>query len=111
MQSSIESSDRRLVVAVTGRLDFGTSGAFQRVLESALAQSGHRALIIDCTGLDYVSSVGLRSFLIGARAAQAVGVRFLLCGLQPPVAEVFRVSGFGKVIETMPDLAAAEAAT
>ena len=111
MQFSTESSDSRLVVSVAGRLDFGTSGTFQRLLDPVLAQAGGRALIIDCTGLDYVSSVGLRVFLIGARAAQAVGVRFVLCSLQEPVAEVFRVSGFHKVIQTFPDRAAAEAAT
>jgi anti-anti-sigma factor len=111
MQISTESSDRMLVLSVAGRLDFGTSGAFQRSLESAVAQAKGRVLIIDCIGLDYVSSVGLRSFLIGARAARAVGVRFLVCGLQTLVAEVFDVSGFSKVIPTLADRAAAEAAT
>jgi acyl-coenzyme A synthetase/AMP-(fatty) acid ligase len=35
--------------------------------------------------------------------------RFRVCGLQAPVPEAVRVSGFGQVIETLPDRVAAEA--
>ena len=110
MQFSAESSDRMLIVSVVGRLDFSTSSTLLRSLEAAVVAANGRPLIVDCTGLDYVSSTGLRSLLIGARAAQAAGVRFLVCGLQKMVSEVFEVSGFSKVIPTLPDRAAAEAA-
>jgi anti-anti-sigma factor len=110
MQFSTESCDRMLVVSVAGRLDFATSSAFQRSLESAVVEAKGRALIVDCIGLDYVSSMGLRSFLIGARTAQAAGIRFLVFGLQKLPAEVFDLGGFSKVISTLPDRAAAEAA-
>lgn len=110
MQVSTESSDRMLVVSVTGRLDFGASAPFQQSLESAVAEARGRALILDCSGLDYVSSAGLRSFLIGARAAQAAKVRLLVCSLQKSVAEVFEISGFAKIIPVLADRAGAEAA-
>jgi anti-anti-sigma factor len=110
MQFSTEGSERMLVVTLAGRLDFGASDAFQRALESAVVEAKGRALIVDCIGLDYVSSMALRSFLVGARAAQAVGVRFLVFGLQKLPAEVFELSGFSKVIPMLPDRAAAEAA-
>lgn len=110
MQVSTESSDRMLVMSVGGRLDFTTSSGFLRALEAAVADARGRALIVDCAGLTYVSSTGMRSFLIGARAAQAGGVCFLVCGLQKMVAELFEASGFPRFIPTHPDRAAAEAA-
>jgi anti-sigma B factor antagonist len=110
MEVSSESSDKMLVVSVTGRLDFGASAAFQQSLESAVAEARGRPLILDCSGLDYVSSAGLRSFLVGARAAKAANVRFLVCSLTKSVAEVFEISGFAKIIPALPDRAAAESA-
>ena len=67
-------------------------------------------LIIDCAALEYVSSAGLRSFLVVARSATKRSLAFHICGLTTDVAEVFRVSGFEKIIPPLPDRAAAEAA-
>ena len=108
MECSTDSNDIAVVISVAGRLDFGTSSAFQHVLESAVVEAKGRALIVDCINLDYASSTGLRCFLIGARAAQAVGVRFMVCGLKKAVADVFEVSGFSKIIQTFADRAAAQ---
>jgi anti-anti-sigma factor len=110
MQFHTESNDRIVVVSLTGRLDFGTSPALLNVLEKAVADLRGRPLVVDCEGLEYVSSTGLRSFLIGARSAQAVGSKFLICGLRKMVAEVFEVSGFSKLLLVFPDRVAAEAA-
>lgn len=110
MQVSTESTDRMLVMSVTGRIDFTTSNAFLRALDAAVGEANGRALIVDCSGLTYVSSTGMRSFLVGARAARADGIRFLVCGLQQLVAEVFEASGFPRFIPTHADRAAAEAA-
>lgn len=110
MQFDTESNDRMVVVSLTGRLDFGTSAALLKVLETAVAGLRGRPLLIDCEGLEYVSSTGLRSFLIGARSAQAVGSRLYVCGLRKLVADIFDVSGFSKLIVAFPDRVAAEAA-
>lgn len=110
MQFSTEITDTVIVVSVAGRLDFGTSEAFQRSLESAVVEAKGRTLIIDCIGLDYISSSGMRSFMVGARASQAVGIRFLAFGLQKSAAEVFELGGFSKLIPMLSDRAAAEAA-
>jgi anti-anti-sigma factor len=99
-----------IILSVEGRLDFGTSNAFQRARESAVIEANGRPLMVDCIRLYDVSSTGLRSFLIGARTAQSVGIRFLVCGLQKFVAEVFEVSGVSTLMPTLADRAAAEAA-
>jgi anti-anti-sigma factor len=108
MQVIFESLGTTTVATATGRLDFGAATAFQQQLEQALAATPSR-LVIDCAGLDYVSSAGLRSFLVAARAAKAGGTSFAACGLQPSVKEVFEISGFSRIIEVLPDRAAATA--
>ena len=97
------------MVILEGRLDFGAAAGFQAQLERVLAQAGTApaGVIIDCAGLDYVSSAGLRVFLLAARASQRTGLAFALCALKPAVREVFDVSGFSRVIAVFTDRAAA----
>jgi anti-anti-sigma factor len=97
------------VVIAEGRLDFGAATGFQAQVMQALAGSGTApvAVIIDCAGLDYVSSAGLRVFLQAARAAGRSGLSFALCALKPAVREVFEVSGFCRIIAVHADRATA----
>ena len=96
------------LVIPAGRLDFSSAAEFQTQLEQAVAGTrAPAAVIVDCAALEYVSSAGLRAFLLAARAAQRAGVGFLLCALQPAVREVFDLSGFSRVIPVHPDRAAA----
>jgi anti-anti-sigma factor len=100
LKVTLETLDRTALVSVEGRLDFGAAAELQRQLEQALAGAGTApaALIVDCAALDYVSSAGLRVFLLAARAAQRAGIAFGLCGLQPAVREVFDLSGFSRIM-------------
>jgi anti-sigma B factor antagonist len=101
MKTRVESLGPITVVISEGRLDFGAAGAFQTAIEQAL--TGATALIIDCAGLEYVSSAGLRVFLLAARSSQSAGRPFALCTLKPAVREVFDVSGFSRVIAVHAD--------
>jgi anti-anti-sigma factor len=108
MNVRIEAIAQTTLVIPEGRLDFGTAASFEKELEKALAATpSPAALIIDCAGLEYVSSAGLRAFLLAARGSQRAGVRFAVCALQPAVREVFDLSGFSRVIAVHADRAAA----
>ena len=65
------------------------------------------ALLIDCENLSYISSAGLGAMLLTAKALAKRNVPFALCTLQSPVAEVFEVSGFDRIISTHPSRAEA----
>jgi anti-anti-sigma factor len=97
------------MVIPEGRLDYGAAAAFQTQVEQVLAgaTSQPAGVIIDCAGLDYVSSAGLRVFLLAARASQRAGLSFAICALKPAVREVFDLSGFSRVIAVYPDRTAA----
>lgn len=85
------------VMSIEGRMDAVTSPAFQEKAEDLVAH-GDRAVILDCRGLEYISSAGLRSILIISKKLKEVNGRLALFGLQDPVKEVFEISGFSSVI-------------
>lgn len=94
------------VLAPAGRLDANTSPAFEQEMLDELTRSPH-GLVMDFSALLYVSSAGLRVVLLAAKKVKAQGGVFVLCGLKPAIAEVFRVSGFLSILTVEPDRAAA----
>jgi anti-anti-sigma factor len=90
-----------------GRLDFAAAASFQQQLEALKSSGPPRALVVDCSALEYVSSAGLRVFLLAAKAAKQAGGSLALCALQPAVREVFELSGFDRIVALHPDRATA----
>jgi anti-anti-sigma factor len=85
-----------VTLAVTGRLDNATSPAFEeRVL--AHIGAGDTRLIIDLSGLDYISSIGLRVFMLAAKRLAPLGGRMVVCALTPPIKQVFEIAGFPRI--------------
>ena len=59
---------------------------------------GDRRAVADLTRLEYISSMGLGSLLSVAKKLQPNGGKLAICGLTGMVKEVFRLSGFDKLI-------------
>jgi anti-anti-sigma factor len=108
-----------VVLHVKGRLDQDTCEAFRgdlmRVVDEA-AQGGG-AIVLDLAELDYISSAGLRCFMLASRQAKAQQGRIFVAAMQPMVQEIFRISHFNLVFQTFPSVrdalgaASGEAAT
>jgi anti-sigma B factor antagonist len=108
MNIRLETFGPTTLVIPEGRLDFGAAPGFEKRLQEIFAGApAPSAVIIDCAALEYVSSAGLRVFLLAARSAQRAGVSFALCALMPAVREVFDLSGFSRIMAVYPDRAAA----
>jgi len=82
-----------VTLSLSGRLDTTTAKAFEDRLLAHI-DSGERRLAIDLTGLEYISSAGLRVFLLAAKRLDSAQGRIALCALTEPVREVFDVAGF-----------------
>jgi len=93
-----EIEGRVVVVTVRGRLDGSTSPAFGARLESLTATSEPR-LVVDCSGIDFVSSAGLRVVISVLKRVKAAGGKFALCAVQPPVREVLDITGFTEMLD------------
>lgn len=88
--------NRALLVNLRGRLDSSSSAGFEAKL-LALISGGERAIILDCAGLDYLSSAGLRALLMAAKKMKASEGRLVISSLKDEVREVFEISGFDTV--------------
>lgn len=101
-----------LVVGVTGRLDQDNCEAFRTDLIAHVEKSARDggAVVLDLAGLEYVSSAGLRCFMLASRQAKAQHGRISVAALQPMVAEIFEISHFNLVFQVFPTVGEALAA-
>lgn len=104
--------DGAVVLSLDGRLDHESCNGFSQALQPHLdaVGAGKPAIIIDLEKLDYVSSAGLRCFMVAAKQAKAQGGRIVLAALQPVVAEIFQISRFNLLFEIFPGVGEALAA-
>ena len=84
------------MASVSGRIDLSNADAFKDAMSSALAKT-KTALVLDFSGVDYISSAGLRSLMIVFKAGKAEGKTFAIAALQPLVTEIFTISRFNLV--------------
>jgi anti-anti-sigma factor len=104
LEISSHSSDNRLVLALKGRVDASGSKTLEESILAHLEQ-GHTRLILDCTEMNYISSAGLRSFLMAAKKIREIpGGTLDLCALAPAVREVFEISGFSQIFSIHQDM-------
>jgi anti-sigma B factor antagonist len=93
-----------VVLRVEGRLDQDTCVDFTRelmVYVDAAAREGG-AIVLDLSPLEYVSSAGLRCFMLASRQAKSQHGRIFVAALQPMVAEIFEISHFNLVFQVFP---------
>jgi len=104
--------DNALVLAPTGRLDHDNCEAFREELAPHLERSAtdRRSIVLDLSGLEYVSSAGLRCFMLAAKQAKAQHNRIVIAAMQPVVAEIFQIARFNLVFEAFPKVRDALAA-
>lgn len=89
--------DNCVIVPVEGRVDAVTAPQFENQLVDWVSNSTDDFLI-DLSGLDYISSAGLRSMLGIAKRLKANDRILMLCSLTDTVKEVFDISGFSTII-------------
>ena len=98
-----------LVGAVAGRVDSANSSAFHDVVDEGV-EEGEQNLILECSGLSYISSAGLRVLLATAKRFQGPDQTIGMCALADPIRSVVALSGFDKIIPVHGSVADALAA-
>jgi len=102
MQIEPTQLDKAVLLKVTGRMDAESAPEFEQACEQCIAQ-GARHLIAELSGLQYVSSMGLRCFLSVAQKLKSSSGSLSLCGLHGLPRQVFemtRLIGLFPVFET-----------
>ncbi len=86
-----------LIVALEGRLDGTNAAKFEEMLTSEIGDGGC-SVVADLENLAYISSAGLRAILLVTKSVSSKGGKLALCSLSLQIEEVFKISGFDKII-------------
>lgn len=101
---STETQGSLLLVRVAGRLDAHGAAEAAPILEEIDARA---RLLLEMSGVTYLSSAGIRLFVSLQKALNAQGGRMVVAGLQPYCREVLRVSGLDQFFSVFPEIAEA----
>ena len=98
MEVNIENTGNKTLVVLNGRLDTTTADKFMQDI-TPLMQGDNPDIEMDCTGLEYTSSQGLRMFLVLQKSVTARKGNLVLKNMKPNVKEVFDITGFSNIIK------------
>jgi anti-sigma B factor antagonist len=87
-----------LIIGIIGRLDTTNYGTLEDKLMSYLISEPVK-IVMDCSRMDYISSSGLRVFLLALKKATLLKGRFILADLQETIREIFEIAGFTSIFE------------
>lgn len=97
MNVTISEEGTKALVTLEGRLDTTNADQFQKDIDPLLNGS-FSDIEIDCTGMEYTSSQGLRMFLMLQKNATSKGCKMVMKNMKPQVKEVFDITGFSHII-------------
>lgn len=101
-----------VVASINGRVDQTNAAAFAAALNPLAAQCAKDTapLVLDFTGLEYISSVGLRALMMASRQVKSQQGKMAGACLNPVVAEVFAITRFNLVLTCHADVESARQA-
>ncbi|HSI86851.1 MAG: STAS domain-containing protein [Candidatus Methylacidiphilales bacterium] len=97
--------DGWIIFSLAGSIDNYTANDFRERVEGRMRDVG-KGIILDCSGLNFVSSAGLRVFVILAKQVAASDNRNLLTvsNVRPTLMRFFEVAGVGGMLRFVPSL-------
>jgi len=98
MEINEQKTDQCVIIGITGRLDTTNYSILEKKLMDLIDTHQDR-ILVDCSKMDYVSSSGLRILLMALKKITMVKGKFVLCGLQENIREIFEISGFTNIFE------------
>lgn len=89
-----------VIAAPVGRIDHQSAAQFEAALTPLVAAAARDrgAVVLDFSGVEYISSVGLRVLMIAARQMRERQSQLLVAALQSVVAEIFAISRFDRIL-------------
>lgn len=87
--------DKKLTISIDGRLDTSTAPELDEELKASL--DGVEELVMDFTGMEYISSAGLRVLLSAQKVMNTQG-EMIVTGANDTVMEIFDITGFTDIL-------------
>jgi len=101
--TQIKSENEGLVqiLNITGFMDMREVPKFEQALDQ-LIKSSRCQIVLDLSGLEYISSAGLGTIIGSIREVRRQGGDIKVGGCSTPVYEILKTFGFTDVFETYP---------
>lgn len=97
MENSIRYQDGIGVISLIGRLDSLAAPLFDGWFDEQ-DRAECKGYLIDMSDMTYITSAGLRSVLKISKRMAGRGGRLAFCGMNHPVYDVFKISGFSSFL-------------
>ncbi|MCQ2095238.1 MAG: STAS domain-containing protein [Bacteroidaceae bacterium] len=98
MEVIISNEDQKTKVILNGRIDTTNAEQFQKDIQP-LMEGDSPQIEIECSGMEYTSSQGLRMFLMLQKSVNARKGQMAMLNMRPQVKEVFDITGFSNIIK------------
>ena len=98
MKTNIEKVDGKIIATLEGELDTMAANEVESALKPLMESQGEE-IIIECKGLEYIASSGLRILLGILKNVMANGGSITLRNVNDDIKNVFNLTGFVKLFK------------
>ena len=98
MKTNIEQLEDKYLVTLEGELDTAAAAEVEKTLQPLYTTNG-KDVVIDCEGLEYIASSGLRILISILTGATAGGSKVILKNMNDDIKSVFKLTGFINIFE------------
>lgn len=93
-----ETKGKVFILHIKGRLDALSSPTAEKRIFDAI-NSGQQKLLLDMSGVTYLSSAGMRMLLSTSKKLRTLSGKMAISGMTANVLDVLKMSGFDHVLE------------
>lgn len=98
MKTTIEEQNGKWIATLEGEMDTAAALEVEETLKPLMDSKG-KDVLIECAGLEYIASSGLRILLSILKAAKASGSKVTLRNVNEDIKNVFKLTGFINIFE------------
>ncbi len=96
MQCQVQEEGNTTVISLSGSVDVTSALELRSVVQGLLKEGAN--ILVDLSEVNFLDSSGLSVFVKAYQISQKVGAQIALTNPQPSVREVFRLTGFEKLL-------------
>lgn len=93
MEITIDNIAEQTIINIKGRIDTATSPEFEKAIAPVIA-GDMKDVIMECKDFEYISSTGLRLFLVLQKSANAKKGHLIIRNMNDDIKNVFNMTGF-----------------
>ncbi len=101
METQVEEKGDVIVMRLKGRLDAASSPQLEKQI-GGIIDTGHFKLVLDFSGVEYLSSSGMRLMLSVSKKLKNLEGKLVACNMHEDVMDVIKMTGFQQVLEIYP---------